>query len=143
MPCALLDWIIAETEEFSSVSRAHGGRVVRPLSMTCPMTPLDAVTGIPALTPEEVPLSMVTVLLQESDAPEMMRAAVDWRLLESRRSRSPCRRSADCASSSSSTTRARSSSFSAWSSESVAWSAVRLVKTLPRPLSGAETVAPM
>ena len=33
--------------------------------------------------------------------------------------------------------------FGRESSESVAWSAVRLVKTLPRPLSGAETVAPM
>ena len=106
------------------------------------MTPAEVVTGMPTESPEDVPLSMVTVVPHESPDPEMIRAAVDWRLLESRRSSRPCRRSADCAASSSSTFLALSFSFSARSSESVAWSAVRLVTMLPSPWKGAATVAP-
>ena len=141
MPCTRLDCTMAEIEEFSSVSR----RTVEdsaPLSTTWPTTPLEEVTGMPDVTPEEVPLSMVTVSLQVSTEPEMMRAAVDWRLFTSRRSSSPWRRSAVWASSSSSATRALSCSFSVWSSVRVCWSAVRLVTTLPIPRNGDATVAP-
>ena len=141
MPWARLDWIIAEIEEFSSVSR-RTTEVEALQEMICPTMPLEEVTGIPAVSPELVPLSMVTVELQESVDPEMMRAAVDWRLLASRRSSRSWRRCALSASSSSSTFLARSWSFSACSSESVAWSAVRVVKMLPSPWKGAATVAP-
>ena len=141
MPWALLDCTIAETLDDSSVSR-RTVEDVAPHSTICPMTPLEAETGIPTESPSAVPLSMVTVDDQESAEPEMMRAAVDCRLYVSLMSRSCCSLVAVCSDSSSSAFLAWRRSFSALRSESVAWSAVRLAKMLPRPWKGAETVAP-
>ena len=70
---------MAETDEFSSVMR-RTVEVVRPLSTIWPMTPFEAVTGMPTPTPEEVPRLMETVEVHESEDPEMMRAPVDCRL---------------------------------------------------------------
>ena len=106
------------------------------------MTPLEEVTGMPTDTPVRLPLSMVTVEDQESVDPEMMWAAVDCRLLTSCRSSRPWSLSTDMAASSSSTFLALSLSFSSRSSERVCWSAVRLVKTLPSPWKGIESVEP-
>ena len=44
------------------------------------MAPLELVTGMPIARPEELPLSITTVLLHESVEVEIMRAAVDCRL---------------------------------------------------------------
>ena len=75
-PCARLCCTIADTPEFSSMMR-RTSEVEGPHSMIWPMTPAESVTGIPTATPEEVPLSMVTVSDHESFEPEMMRAPVD------------------------------------------------------------------
>ena len=53
---------------------------VVPHSMIWPMAPLESVTGMPTESPALEPLSRVTVSVHESLEPEMMRAAVDWRL---------------------------------------------------------------
>ena len=79
MPWARLDWIIAETEEFSSVIRRTSDEV-GPHEMIWPMTPLEAMTGIPTVSPETEPRLIVTVEVQESLDPEMMRAPFDCRL---------------------------------------------------------------
>ena len=79
MPCARLDCTMAETEEFSSLTRRTVEEVA-PHSTICPIAPAELVTGMPTASPEALPLSMVTVRLQESVEPEMMRAAVDWSL---------------------------------------------------------------
>ena len=79
MPCARLDWTMAEMlEDSSSTSRTV--EEVAPHSTIWPMTPEDEVTGMPTDRPELVPLSMVTVDDHESLEPEMMWAAVDCRL---------------------------------------------------------------
>ena len=77
IPWARLVWTMAEMFEDSSVRRRTVD-VVAPHSMICPMTPLDAVTGMPTAKPELVPLSMVTVEDHESVEPEMTCAASDW-----------------------------------------------------------------
>ena len=79
MPWARLDWIIAETEEFSSVIRRTTDEV-GPHEMIWPMTPLEAMTGMPTVSPEAEPRLIVTVEVQESLDPEMMRAPFDCRL---------------------------------------------------------------
>jgi hypothetical protein len=76
IPCALLDWTIAEMLEDSSVTRRTVDDVA-PHSTICPITPEEEVTAMPTESPDVVPLSMVTVDDQESLDPEMMWAAVD------------------------------------------------------------------
>ena len=51
--------------------------VVAPHSVICPITPLEAMTGIPTVSPEADPILMVTLEVHESVEPEMMRAPVD------------------------------------------------------------------
>ena len=76
MPCDLLDWTSAEMDEPSTL-RSMTVELDGPLESTGPMTPADVITGMPEVTPDEVPRSMVTVELQESLAPDTMVPVTD------------------------------------------------------------------
>ncbi len=115
---------------------------VAPQLTIWPIAPRESVTGMPTASPEEDPLSMVTVSLQESVDPEMILAAFDFSLYVLCRLSRSSSRSDVFSASSSSALRAFSFSFSALSSESDFWLAVRFAKTFPSPWNGAVTTTP-
>ena len=78
-PWARLDCTMAETPELSSEMRRTVDCAAE-VSLICPMTPVDVMTGMPMASPEPSPLSMVMVELQEVVDWPMTVAPVDVRL---------------------------------------------------------------